>query len=138
MSATGTSAGERLVDIITNMVHGGVNARRTLSRGLIITYMAPEPDVSREQARWSLTAARLNHWPDDEELKIVLGCLHAAWRTIPGQLVYDASEWRKEQRGSVKGTQGTFTVYWRQWPVREVFSAPARLQETLRAALARR
>ena len=117
---------------------GGVNARRTLSRGLILTYMTPEPDTARERARWSMTAARLNLWPEDKELQIVLGCLYRAWRTIPGQLVYDASDWVKEKRGSVQGTQGTFTIYWRQWPVREVFSAPAGLQETLRAALARR
>jgi hypothetical protein len=83
MSATGTPAGERLVDIIGTMVHGGVNARRTLARGLIITYLAPEPDTPREQARWSLTAARVGLWPDDQELKIVRDCLYHGVATAP-------------------------------------------------------
>jgi hypothetical protein len=129
---------ERLVDIIGQMVHGGVNARRTLSRGLIITYMTPEPDMARERARWSLTAARLNLWPDDKELQIVFGCLRSAWSRHPRMLVYDASDWTKREVQTRQGVLGSFVIYWREWPVREVFSAPAHLQETLRSALARR
>ena len=140
MSATGTPAGERLVDIIGVMVHGGVNARRTLARGLIITYLAPEPDTPREQARWSLTAARVGLWPDDQELKIVRDCLYKAWRRHPSALAYDESQWIKQERRLQEGGRllGTFTTTWRQWPVREVFGAPVELRETMAAALARR
>lgn len=113
---------ERLTNIIGQMVHGGVNARRTLSRGLIISYFTPEPDTPREQQRYVLSAARLNVWPDDQELKVV----------------YDATSWTRREVQTRRGVVGSFVIYWRQWPVREVFVAPANLQETLRAALARR
>lgn len=126
---------ERLVDIIGAMVHGGVNARRALSRGLIITYMAPEPETPRERERWFLSAARLNYWPDEPELKIVLDCLHREWRTHPAALVYETGEWTRREVQARQGILGTFDIYWRQWPIRTVFSAPAALQEVLRAAL---
>ncbi len=136
---------ERLIDIITAMVHGGVNARRTLSRGLIITYMAPEPDTPREQWRYSLTAARVSVWPDDQELKIVRDCLYKSWRKHPTALIYNESTWIKKEtklppapHRQAGATLGTFTITWRQWPVRDMFSAPAGIQDTLRAALARR
>ena len=139
MPATGTPAGERLTDIIGAMVHGGVNARRTLARGLIVTYITPEPDTPREQQRYSLTAARIGLWPDEPELKIVRDCLYRAWRRHPVALVYDESQWIKAQRRLSDGRLlGAFTTTWRQWPVREVFSAPAELRETLAAALAKR
>lgn len=136
---TATPPGERLTDIIGKMVHGEVNARRTLSRGLILTYMTPEPGTPREQARWSLSAARLNHWPDDKELEIVLGCLRSAWSLHPRMLVYDdAGDWTRREVQTRLGPLGEFTINWREWPIREVFGAPAGLAETLRQALARR
>ena len=132
-------SGERLEDIIRGMVHGGVNARRQLSSGLIITYITPDPDTSREQWRYSLTAARVGAWPDDEELRIVRTCLGKAWRKHPLAVVYDESERIKKKQGVQGGRAlGTFTMVWRQWPVRDVFSAPAGLQAVLRAALGRR
>lgn len=131
---------ERLTEIISHMIHTGVNARRILARGLIITYRAPDPDTPAEQARYFLMASRVGVWPDDEELKIVHDCLYKAWRKHPTALVYDTTEWLKKQGRTQQGGQllGTYTTYWRQWPVREVFNAPANLHDTLRAALARR
>lgn len=130
----------KLDDIIRTMIHGETNARRTLPRGLIISYMAPNPDTPAEQARYLLTASRVGVWPDDEELKIVHDCLYKAWHKHPTALVYDTTEWLKKQVRTQQGGQllGTYTTYWRQWPVREVFNAPANLQDTLRAALAHR
>lgn len=130
---------ERLTDIIRELVHAERNARRTLTRGLILVYRAPEPDTPREQALWSCTAARVNLWPDDQELKIVHDCLYKAWRRHPNALIYGESTWIKQQQPHQAGnTLGTFTITWRQWPAREVFNAPASLRETLRTALARR
>lgn len=132
---------ERLTTIISQMLHTGTNARRNLTRGLIISYIAPEPDVPREQQRYQLTAARVEVWPDDRELKIVHDCLYRAWRHHPTALIYDISDWTKRQlpiQQVENAVMGAFTIYWRQWPVREVFNVPAGLQDTLRAALAHR
>jgi hypothetical protein len=58
---------------------------------------------------------------------------------LPYAQIYDQSEWMKKQgQRQGGGILGTYTIVWRQWPVRDVFSAPAGLQDTLRAALARR
>lgn len=136
---------ERLAEIVRKMVHNGVKARRVLTRGLIIAYFAPEPGTPCEQARYSMTASRRNYWPDDQELKIVYDCLYKAWRRHPSDLVYAMSDWAKRAEPIPLGLAsqagdmfGTFTVTWQQWPVRDVFSAPPALRETLRAALARR
>lgn len=128
-----------LADIIAAMVHGGVNARRTLARGLIITYLAPDPDTPRPQQAYALTAARVGLWPDDQELKIVRSCLYQAWRRHPAAVCFSESDWIKREQQLPGGrTLGTFSTTWRQWPVREMFTAPMELRETLAAALARR
>lgn len=130
---------ERLRDIIAEMVHGGVNARRRLGRGLIIEYRAPDPDTPREQWRYALTAARQGVWPEDQELKIVHDCLYSAWHKHPTALIFDEVGWTKRERRGQSGTTfGTYTITWRQWPVREMFSAPVELQSVLRSALERR
>lgn len=100
--------------------------------------MTPEPGTPRGKQIWSLSAARLNHWPDDKELQIVLDCLYRAWRTHPVVLIYDASDWTRRQVETRRGPLGEFVIYWREWPIREMFTAPAGLAETLRQALARR
>lgn len=126
---------ERLVNIITTMLHTGVDARRTLTRGLIIIYSPP----SAATTFYELTAARVGYWPDDQEIKIVHDCLYRAWRHHPKDLVYDITDWEKyKQPTTVDSYMGCFSIHWQQWPIRDIFSAPAGLQDTLRAALARR
>lgn len=131
---------ERLTEIISQMIHTGVPARRVLARGLIITYHASDPDTPAEQARYFLMASRVGVWPGDDELKIVHDCLYKAWRHHPSALIYDTSEWLKKEATTRQTGEllGTYTTYWRQWPIRDIFNAPAALQPTLRAALARR
>jgi hypothetical protein len=127
---------ERLTEIISHMLHTGVNARRTLTRGLIIIYATPSPVTSF----YELTAARLSYWPDDQEIKIVYDCLYRAWRHHPKDLVYDITDWTKHQLPTPngEGIMGAFSIHWCQWPIRDIFSAPSGLQDSLKAALARR
>jgi len=135
-----------ILDLITTIIHNGITTRRTITDdpiiadGLIIAYTAPDPNLPPEQGRYTLTIARHKVWPDDDETRIVRGCLPSAWTTHPKHLIYDQTEWAKNQIQLRPGGDllGAYRIHWRQWPIRHIFSAPAALQPALRAALARR
>lgn len=128
---------DQLSDIVAHMLHTGVNARRNLARGLIITYMAPNPDEDRRL--FTFSAARHTAYPDDRELSILHAHLRRAWARHPTAIAYNVTDWQKRtHRLRAGGLLGVYTIAWQQWPIKRIFDAPPELLPTLQAALAHR
>lgn len=129
---------ERLTDIIRLMLHDGRPERRTLSRGLILSYRPPN-DPTDPDAVYTFTCARPHAYPSDEELKIVHDCLTKAWRKHPPHVIYNVSpDWRTTTTNDGRAHYGCKIRHWKQYPIRDVLIAPPELQPILHAALNRR